>query len=132
MYRILPAVVTGSKYPDVPQLRRQTTGKGQAHDPLEDHLYLEIGLGPALGEEDDDHSVLVMVSESPSTADADIYAKAYKAEVERIKREGGKNGAVVYMTRRVEEQRHGHGSNKSGAGRLRDLIGKVAAEVPVA
>jgi len=71
-------------------------GKGQAHDPLSDHLYLALGPGgnsappspPA-------------VSESPPAADVDIYEDAYHMELERI-REAQGNSTKLFLTRRVE------------------------------
>lgn len=124
--------MTGLNTSDSPQLQRRTTGKGQAHDPLEDHLYLDVGPGPADSDEETDskdhHDILIMVSESPSTADTDdMYAKAFQAAVERIEKDKDKEiDTVVYMTRRMEkEQRHAHGSEQSGGGRLRGLMGKM-------
>lgn len=71
-------------------------GKGQAHDPLSDNLYLALGPGgnsappspPA-------------VSESPPAANTDIYETAYHMELERIRAKQGKS-ATLYLTRRVE------------------------------
>lgn len=59
-------------------------GKGQAHDPLSDNLYLALGPGgnsappspPA-------------VSESPPAANTDIYETAYHMELERIRAKQG-------------------------------------------
>ncbi|KAF1953199.1 calmodulin dependent protein kinase [Byssothecium circinans] len=81
-------------------------GKGHAHDPLEDTLFLNIGTGedyePRPSEE------TYMVSESPSAVDIDIYDTAYREEVDRIvkRREVTPNGLArrptLYLTRRVE------------------------------
>lgn len=78
--------------------------KGHAHDPLEDHLYLRIGVHAPetdIGDESDDNDNIFAVSESPPAAEVDIFPKAYQAEVDRIQREGGQD-TVVYLTRRVE------------------------------
>lgn len=71
-------------------------GKGQAHDPLSDHLYLALGPGG--------HSAPPSppaVSESPPAADVDIYETAYHMELERIRAAQGKS-ATLFLTRRVE------------------------------
>ena len=83
-----------------PQMIPQSTvhgGKGQAHDPLDDHLYLALGLGgsslppspPA-------------VSESPPAAeDVNIYETAYHLEIERLRSSQAKP-PTLFLTRRVE------------------------------
>jgi hypothetical protein len=90
--------------------------RGQAHDPLEDHLYLFIGPStfaapsvnpdrrPSFVPDDDD---VPYVSESPGAADIDIYETAYRDEIERIKamaREEEREEPAVYLTRRVDAQ----------------------------
>jgi len=90
--------------------------RGQAHDPLEDQLYLFIGPStfaepsvnpdrrPSFVPDDDD---VPYVSESPGAADVDIYETAYRDEIERIKaraREGEQEEPAVYLTRRVDAQ----------------------------
>ncbi len=81
------------------QRHHQTSGKGQAHDPLSETHFLNIGLG------DDDAPVAdtkpCLVSESPKAIETNIYEKAYQAEVERIIRTQGKQ-ATIFLTRRVE------------------------------
>ncbi|KAF2181835.1 kinase-like protein [Zopfia rhizophila CBS 207.26] len=75
-------------------------GKGHAHDPLEDTLFLNIGTG--------EDSVPVstsdqpIVSESPSNVDMDVYETAYQEEIQRILK--GKEGRrpTLYLTRHVE------------------------------
>ena len=56
-------------------------GKGHAHDPLEDTLFLDIGTGedsiPA-------GSSAHIVSESPGAVDINVYETAYREEVDRI------------------------------------------------
>lgn len=72
-------------------------GKGQAHDPLTDHLYL--GLGPSGSSEPPSPP---MVSESPPAAEEpNIYETAYHNELERLRAERGKS-ATLFLTRRVE------------------------------
>ena len=89
--------------------------KGQAHDPLEDHLYLFVGpstfagtstvhdrRGSFMPDEDD----VPIVSESPGAADVDIYETAYRDEVERIlaKAKQEDKEPNVYLNRRVDEK----------------------------
>ena len=71
-------------------------GKGQAHDPLTDHLYLALGPGGSSAPPSPP-----AVSESPPAADTDIYETAYHMELERIRAKQGKS-ATLYLTRRVE------------------------------
>lgn len=72
-------------------------GKGQAHDPLTDHLYL--GLGPSGGSEPPSPPA---VSESPpAVEEPNIYETAYHKELERLRAERGKS-ATLFLTRRVE------------------------------
>ncbi|KAI5289778.1 hypothetical protein KEM54_003231 [Ascosphaera aggregata] len=44
------------------------------------------------------------LSESPSAADDDIYEIAYRAEIERIRKQFRKPAPTVYLTRRVEDK----------------------------
>jgi [calcium/calmodulin-dependent protein kinase] kinase len=90
-------------------------GKGQAHDPLEDTLFLHIGTGsyndPARPSPINTNNVApdsshIIVSESPSAVDIDVYETAYQEEIQRIikakeSREGGRR-PTLYLTRRVE------------------------------
>lgn len=79
-------------------------GKGHAHNPLEDLLYLSIGTGedcPVAPEE------AYIISESPSNADMNVYETAYEEEVQRIiaQRKDQYNNnrrPTLYLTRRVE------------------------------
>jgi len=72
-------------------------GRGQAHDPLEDHLYL--GLNDASPP---------AVAESPGAIEMEgedgIFQAAYRQEVERVREEQG-TGATVFLTRRVDKLR---------------------------
>ena len=72
-------------------------GKGQAHDPLSDHLYLY--LGPGISSRPPSPPT---VSESPPAAGKDIYETAYRREVERIRASQGRS-ATLFLTRRVEQ-----------------------------
>jgi [calcium/calmodulin-dependent protein kinase] kinase len=58
-----------------------TIGKGHAHDPLEDHLFLNIGTGEDCAPVED----ACIVSESPSNVDIDVYETAYQEEIQRIR-----------------------------------------------
>ena len=69
-------------------------GKGQAHDPLSDHLYL--GLGPGGSSRSPSPPC---VSESPPAADTNIYETAYDMEIQRLRG----RAATLFLTRRVEE-----------------------------
>jgi hypothetical protein len=90
-----------------------TGRRGQAHDPLEDQLYLYVGpstfAGPSgnadrrpsfIPDEDD----VPIVSESPGAADIDIYETAYRDEIERIRSRARIEDSepTVYLTRRVD------------------------------
>ena len=72
-------------------------GKGQAHDPLSDHLYLNLGPG-----ESSRPPTPPAVSESPPAAETDIYEAAYRKEVDRIRATQGRS-ATLFLTRRVEK-----------------------------
>ncbi|KAJ9633317.1 uncharacterized protein PV06_00818 [Exophiala oligosperma] len=87
--------------------------RGQAHDPLEDQLYLYIGPSTFSGfssQHDDDESFIrddddvPIVSESPGAADVDIYETAYRDEIERIMAKAKEENKEphVYLTRRVD------------------------------
>lgn len=72
-------------------------GRGQAHDPLSDHLYL--GLGTGISSQPPSPPTM---SESPQAAEFDIYETAYRKEVERIRASQGRS-ATLFLTRRVEK-----------------------------
>ncbi|KAK4984473.1 hypothetical protein LTR66_008488 [Elasticomyces elasticus] len=74
-------------------------GKGHAHDPLSDHLFLNVGPGADCPTPD---STTHLVSESPGAVDIDVYSKAYEEEVDRILADKGKQ-VTMYLTRRVED-----------------------------
>lgn len=94
-----PSARTSNSSTGAPQ---QDHGKGHAHDPLSDQLFLDVGPG-GNGNNDDDAPPPdpPVVSESPPAADIDIYETAYHSEVERIRRMQGER-ATLYLTRRVE------------------------------
>ena len=74
-------------------------GRGQAHDPLTDHLYL--GLGTSVSSAPPSPPA---VSESPpAVEEPNIYEKAYHQELERLRAERGKS-ATLFLTRRVESK----------------------------
>jgi [calcium/calmodulin-dependent protein kinase] kinase len=81
-------------------------GKGHAHNPLEDTLFLNIGTGEDYLPEPEDGCV---VSESPSNVELNVYETAYEEEVQRIiaqRRDQYNNNVksrpALYLTRRVE------------------------------
>ncbi|KAH8725972.1 calmodulin dependent protein kinase [Phaeosphaeriaceae sp. PMI808] len=76
-------------------------GKGHAHDPLEDTLFLNIGTGEDSITDGDDSC---FVSESPSNVDLNVYETAYEEEVQRIitQRKDQYRRPTLYLTRRVE------------------------------
>ena len=95
-------------------------GKGQAHDPLLDHLFLNIGSGMDIptdsnsngGIDDSSHQPMegvinenepVIVSESPGAVDINVYEKAYEEEVQKII--AARRSATLYLTRRVQDSR---------------------------
>jgi calcium/calmodulin-dependent protein kinase kinase 2 len=82
-------------------------GKGQAHDPLEDTLFLHIGTGAENAPPDPDG--MPIVSESPSAViDADIYERAYEEEIQKIlaaRKQPGRK-LTLFLTKRVEGIAH--------------------------
>lgn len=76
--------------------------KGQAHDPLTDVLFLDIG---ACSEDANPESGTGhVVSESPGAVDINVYEAAYEAEMQKILVRRGKT-PTIYLTRRVEHNR---------------------------
>jgi [calcium/calmodulin-dependent protein kinase] kinase len=92
----LPGIITSSG-PTTP-----TLGKGHAHNPLEDTLFLNIGTG---GEDLPTPDEGCVVSESPSNVEnLNVYEAAYEEEVQRIiaQRKDQYRRPTLYLTRRVE------------------------------
>lgn len=77
-------------------------GKGHAHDPLEDTLFLNIGTGEESLPQPEEGCI---VSESPSNVDMDVYEAAYEEEVQRIiaQRKDQYRRPTLYLTRRVDD-----------------------------
>lgn len=124
--------------PEEEKVKRVESGKGQAHDPLEDTLLLGIGAGG------DDTSIhpgdFNAVSESPGAVEGNIYEMAYQEELERILARQESRKPTIYLTRRVELnkklQAHDHiadlpraPSGLSSSFGLRKLVEEAKARV---
>ena len=81
-----------------------TGGKGQAHNPLLDHLFLDIGNGPDHSPAHLEAGRIHAVCESPGAVDINVYETAYREKVEHILQTQGRQ-ATLFLTRRVEENR---------------------------
>lgn len=68
----------------VPSAPSTPVGKGHAHDPLQDTLFLDIGTGEDTAGSFSDPSAAHFVSESPGAVDINVYETAYREEVDRI------------------------------------------------
>ncbi|KAH6622204.1 kinase-like domain-containing protein [Boeremia exigua] len=92
-----PSIITPNTVPSGPTT---PIGKGHAHDPLEDTLFLNIGTGEESASEN-----TLFVSESPSNVDINVYETAYEEEVQRIiaQRKDQHRSPTLYLTRRVED-----------------------------
>ncbi|KAH9860172.1 hypothetical protein IAQ61_011956 [Plenodomus lingam] len=102
---IRPAITQPSMSGTAPSSTPTTPiGKGQAHDPLEDTLFLNIGTGEDCVPESEETFI---VSESPSNVDMNVYETAYEEEVQRIiaqrKDQFANRRPTLYLTRRVED-----------------------------
>lgn len=82
-------------------LSAEDHGKGHAHDPLMDTLFLDIGVGVDSSTEDDPQSHVV--SESPPAVEMNVYETAYQEEMDRILQKKGRD-ATMYLNRRVEHR----------------------------
>lgn len=100
--------------------RHDTAGKGHAHDPLTDTLFLHVGTG-VFGDstseyanndgndsfQPDDNEPLI-VSESPPAADFNVFETAYEEQAKRIleekqkREEEGGSRPTLFLNRRVE------------------------------
>jgi len=71
--------------------------KGHAHDPTDtEPLFLGIGTG---GRDDFQHEPpALVVSDSPTAVDFNIYDNAYKSEIKRIQSQRRKGNQKLYMT----------------------------------
>lgn len=85
-----------------------TGRKGQAHDPLEDTLFLNVGNGYDGATMDDGNEPVV--SESPGAVSINVYEQAYQEEVDRIVKERSNNQQqrrpTLFLTRRVEDVKY--------------------------
>jgi len=81
-----------------PVLVHRETGKGQAHNPLDDTLFLDIGIGS--NDDPLEPGEFHVVSESPGAVEVNVYEKAYQEEIERILAK--QRSPTIYLTRRVE------------------------------
>jgi [calcium/calmodulin-dependent protein kinase] kinase len=92
-----------TSHPEPTKLSRVETGKGQAHDPLEDTLLLGIGAG---GDDTPlDPREFSMVSESPGAVEGNIYEMAYQEELDKILARQESRKPTIYLTRRVEHNK---------------------------
>ena len=82
---------------------RKDSGKGHAHDPLEELIILEVGPFPS-----DDPPDPPAVSESPPASEINIYDTAYHDEIERIRARQGSD-TTLFLTRRVENKQEYQG-----------------------
>ena len=78
-------------------------GKGHAHDPLEDTLFLNIGSGSDTAVPEPDGQPAV--SESPGAVDVNVYEKAYEDEIQKILT-ARETKPTLYLNRRVEGAKH--------------------------
>lgn len=89
----------GSGVQASPQSESCLSGRGQAHDPMdEEPPWLGIGAGDR---ESEGSPSSESIAESPTAAEFNIYEAAYQKEVELI-REARGEGAKIYLTRRIE------------------------------
>ena len=91
--------LAGSEALHTEHTSRKDSGKGHAHNPLEEYLFLDVG--PFADDEPHDPPV---VSESPPATEVNIYETAYHEEIERIRNEQGQQ-ATLYLTRRVDDRK---------------------------
>ena len=113
---------------------RVEIGKGHAHNPLEDTLFLDIDAPEGDMAQEYQH----LVCESPSAVDMDVYEKAYEEEIQKIVKDRGQKRPTLYLTRRVEGKKSirenpslldafqlGQEVSKQGASALAKLVEKA-------
>jgi [calcium/calmodulin-dependent protein kinase] kinase len=85
---------------------RRNTGRGHAHDPMQDHVFIDIGPGGGNDDSQEGLTRTLTISESPGAVDHDVFAQAYKDTVEEILEQHQRKGTQpsLYMTRRVEHE----------------------------
>ena len=89
---------------DIDEHEIDTGGKGQAHDPLLDYLFLNIGNGPDCSPAHLEAGGIHVVCESPGAVDINVYETAYREQVKHILQTQGRQ-ATLFLTRRVEENK---------------------------
>lgn len=104
---------TDTHHPSVDELHQSTSrattfpldghAKGQAHDPLEDTLFLNIGSDPEGAGSIPADAEYFIVSESPPAVEMNIYEQAYQDEMQRILERRGREPSM-YLTRRIEHR----------------------------
>lgn len=96
--------------PRVDTSEHQVSGKGQAHDPTEDTLFLSIGAG--WDEPPQEEDSIPIVCESPSAAGINVYEQAYQDEIQKIlearaaQPDDNPHRPKIYLTKRVEGNKH--------------------------
>jgi [calcium/calmodulin-dependent protein kinase] kinase len=110
------ALPPGSKIPTAPLTSHSSNegfespqidaGRGHAHDPLEDTLFLNIG--PSHDTPGVDPGSTPIVSESPGAVDINVYEKAYEEEIQKIlqARPTQHHRPTLFLTKRVEQVAH--------------------------
>ncbi|KAK8246620.1 kinase-like domain-containing protein [Phyllosticta capitalensis] len=134
----IPPSPRGSPVPGRPVVQQAVTrveiGKGHAHNPLEDTLFLDIDAPEGDMAQEYQH----LVCESPSAVDMDVYEKAYEEEIQKIVKDRGQKRPTLYLTRRVEGKKSirenpslldalqlGQEVSKQGASALAKLVEKA-------
>lgn len=81
-------------------MEKSMHAKGQAHDPLTETLFLDIGAGSdsVHATSDGEH----VLSESPGAVELNVYETAYQEEMQRILVRRGRTEPAIFLTRRVE------------------------------
>jgi len=111
--------ILGTKSHRSPKRQIWSEGRGHAHDPLRDHLYLDVGPHPSEDNSPDQQTV----SESPGAVDFDVFSKAYQEEVGHIREVQGE-AVAIFSTRRMDKS----GPKKKLAGLLGRAVEKTQDE----